>query len=163
MRRRRPLALVLAVVVAAAIVVGVGRWQARRDTVSEQRGIERIWAVVSKHPALDGWRITSTLGFRCLSYRQGAYPFAYELCFDSAGRLVEALDRTGPSLAVSTVRSQPQDATIRVSSPAIDTVLRQMGAFSVHPAREVAHQYLVGTRTPHVRVPQGSGLPSARP
>jgi hypothetical protein len=160
-RARTVLAAGSVLTVAAAIVGG--RWEAHRATHAEQRGIARLFAAAAANPVPDGYRIDSR--FRCLLYKRGVQPFAYELCFDSQGRLVEAIDRLSGTPVASTLRSQPQDATIRVRSSGIDEVMRQMGAFRVGASRFIAVRYPPSDspRLPPPKVPPGSGLPSVRP
>lgn len=166
MRSRRGALVAVSSVVLLGAVVLAGRWESQRATRIEQHGIERVFAAASAEPVPDGYRIDAR--FRCLLYKRGVHPFAYELCFDPSGRLVEAIVRLSGEPVVSTLRSQPQDATIRARSSAIDDVLRQMRAFRPGASRFIAVRYpaydpTVRHRPPPPRVPRGSGLPSARP
>jgi hypothetical protein len=148
-----------AVLAALAVVVVVGRWQENRDIAKQRRGMAAIFALAEHHPIPDAWRIAPP--FRCLLYRDDTNPFAYELCFDPYGRLVEAIDRRSHSPEVSSLRSQWPKASIKVDSGALDIVLRQMKAFDPRspqgPAVRPGPWFNLKLRPP--RIPPGSGLP----
>jgi hypothetical protein len=158
----RGLTVFSAIAVAFAALVVVGRWQASHEIDGERRGMQRIFEVAAARRIPDAWRITTT--FRCLLYRGGSNAFAYELCFDTSGRLVEALDRTGRDLVVYTLRSEPSKASIRVDSAALDAVLREMKAYGPGAPREAAIRPQLYFRPPPKppHMPKGSGLPGVR-
>ena len=61
-------------------------------------------------------------GMDCLLYKRGSNPFALEFCFDGAGRVIEAIDRTRRSARASGAsarirRRRPSASTGRSSSP----------------------------------------------
>jgi hypothetical protein len=159
-RKRALLLAGPAVAVAAAIVVG--RSEGNREIRSERAGIARIFAEAAARPIPDGWRIASP--FRCLLYRQGSEPFAFELCFDPRGRLVEAIDRRSGLPVTSTLRWEPGAATIAVDSAKLDEVLKEMGAFRPGVrtgGAAVRPSVWFREPPPPPRLPAGSGLPGA--
>jgi len=88
---RRPVLVIItaALLVGAAIVVG-GRWEIHRFERSEGGHMRAVWQEVARtRPA--AYRIASPVD--CLDYARGEDPFALEVCFDSAGRIVDAIDR----------------------------------------------------------------------
>jgi hypothetical protein len=82
-------ALAGALIVCGAVVV-VGRWEMHRFERSEGARMRAVWQEVSgSRPA--AYRIAAPVD--CLDYARGKDPYALEVCFDSAGRLVDAIDR----------------------------------------------------------------------
>jgi hypothetical protein len=158
---RRALGLAGAGVAVLAATVVAGRWEANRDVDSQRAGMARIFAEATETPIPDAWRLTSQ--FRCLLYPQGSRPFAFELCFDAGGGLVEAIDRTSGLPVVSTLRSQPAKAAIHVDSAKLDQVLKEMDAFRRDAQREIAVRPRKWFRPPPPppHIPVGSGLPGA--
>jgi hypothetical protein len=78
-----------ALIVCAAIVV-VGRWETHHFERSEGARMRAVWQEVSRsQPA--AYRIAAPVD--CLDYARGTDPYALEVCFDSAGRLVDVIDR----------------------------------------------------------------------
>ena len=163
---KRVVTLTLVAAGLAALVVGAGRWQENRNVRQENAAMARLFALAAKQRIPDGWRIDGS--FRCLLYRQGSNPFAYELCFDPRGALVEAIDRRSGLPVASTLRFQPNRATLHVSSTGLDVVLREMRAFAPTALRGSAIRYpapaeLVRPIPPPLpRIPPGSRLPGAR-
>jgi len=122
------LALVLVALAALGGFVALGRWERSRNAENQMRGMERVRALVGPldSPSLSGYRVEP--GFDCLTYRRGANEFALELCFDPAGRLIEAIDRRTTSRHISSLRSDPTASTIRVDPSEVERLLRKMGA-----------------------------------
>ena len=60
--------------------------------------------------SLDAYRVGVGPGMDCLLYKRGSNPFALEFCFDGAGRVIEAIDRTGQSARASgaSARTRPR-------------------------------------------------------
>jgi hypothetical protein len=125
---RRSFAFALAAAVVLAALVGVGRWERSRNARDQVRGMERVRALVAPldSRSLSGYRVQPA--FDCLVYRSGRNPFALELCFDRAGRLVEAIDRRTQTRHISSLRSDPSASSVRVDRREIDRLLRKMGA-----------------------------------
>jgi hypothetical protein len=127
-RRRSLLALALVAVAILVVLVAVGRWERSRNARDQVRGMERVRALVGPldSPSLSGYRVDP--GFDCLTYRRGPNEFALELCFDQAGRVVEAIDRRTATRRISSLRSDPSASTVRVDPQEIERLLGKMGA-----------------------------------
>ena len=127
-RGGRAAALAVAVVVAAAALVALGRWERSREGHRESDGfriVERLIGPLDS-PSLSGFRVLP--GFDCLTYRRGANPLALELCVDRAGRVVEAIDRRSYDRRIWSLRFDPSRSSVRVSEPEVRRLLRKMGA-----------------------------------
>ncbi len=155
----RRIGVVALFVLCAVLVVVAGRWDANRDTEAQRKGMARIFADAKQSRVPDAWRITGS--FRCLIYPQGGFPWAFELCFDPAGGLVETIDRRSGLPNVYTLRSQPSKASIHVESRALDAVLRQMDAFTPTAPRgpAVRPKLVFKPPPPALTIPTGSGIP----
>lgn len=120
MRRRVVvLALLLLLLVAAAAAIPIGRGEGHRATAKQLRGIDRVRAAIGLN--ILGARLSGVAqvgALKCLLYRAGDYIYALELCVDSTGRLVRAVDATGAADA------QSWDIT---ATPAAGPVLLQPG------------------------------------
>ena len=124
---RRALAAGAVIVVAAALVL-VGRWQARSDVSAQLRGIETVRRLVGPldSPSLSGFRVLPQ--FDCLTYRRGGNPFALELCVDGEGRVVEAIDRRTVHRRFWSVTYEPSQAATRVDPAVVRRLLNKMRA-----------------------------------
>lgn len=118
----------LAIVVVAAALVALGRWERGTQIRAQVAGLKRIERLVGPldQAALSGYRVLPQ--FDCLVYRRGANPYALELCVDRSGRLVEAIDRRTEPRRYSTLRAQPAASPIRLDRAEVDRLLRRMGA-----------------------------------
>lgn len=117
--RRLVVFVLLLLLVAAVAAIPVGRWEGHRATAKQQRGIDRVRAAIG--PDILGMRLSGVAqvgALECLLYRAGDYIYALELCVDSTGRLVRAVDATGVADA------QSWDIT---ATPAAAAVLLQPG------------------------------------
>jgi O-antigen ligase len=90
---RRVAVVSLALLVAAAATVGLGRWERARYVTRETTEMRALFDAVGGQIA--GRTLTS---YRpgppdCLWYQVGSHPYGISLCFDGEGRLVEASDR----------------------------------------------------------------------
>lgn len=126
-RRRATLGLVVLLVVLGALVP-LGRWERAHAAREENAGMRRTLALVGRvgSPSLSGFRVFPA--FDCLTYRRGTNPFALELCFDHAGRLIETIDRRTPTRHISSLREDPTRATTRVDPSLVHRLLHRMGA-----------------------------------
>jgi hypothetical protein len=124
----RVLAMVAAVAAALVGLVLLGRWEKHRWVQAQVRGQERVVRLVGSldQRSLIGFRVLPQ--FDCLVYRRGAELLALELCVDRGGRLIEAIDRRGGVRRYYDLESDPGAATIRLNRPAVDRLLRKMGA-----------------------------------
>jgi hypothetical protein len=115
--------------VGAVACIPVGRWQAQRATAAERQRIEHIAAMVgpigTRPPT--AYRLAI---YDCLLYPVGPDAYALELCFDSHGRLVEAIDRAriGYQPKVGTLRYDPTQAPIVVPPARLLSVFHGAGA-----------------------------------
>jgi hypothetical protein len=116
------------VVVAAAALVAVGRWEGSREAAREVRGFHVVQRLIGPLDSrtLSGFRVLP--GFDCLTYRRGANVFALELCVDRSGRVVEAIDRRSYDRRIWSLRFDPGASTDRVDRAQVDRLLRKMGA-----------------------------------
>lgn len=129
MRSRTRLVAALSIgVILLAALVGVGRWERGRWVRSQVHGMERVRAAIGPldSASLIGYRVLP--GFDCLVYKRGADPYALELCTDTAGRVVQTIDRRG-GRRYSSLQAEPAASTFRVDSRTVDRLLRKMGAF----------------------------------
>ena len=119
----------------------------------------RVYAAAAAHPVPDAWRLSPPL--RCLDYRKGTNNFAYEVCFDSDGRLLEAADRTARVPKFWLLTAEPSKASITVSVHALDVVLNEMDANDPHaplgPAIRPVAWFNAKLKPP--KIPLHSGLP----
>lgn len=116
MRRRRLVFAAGIAVLVLLLLIPVGRWERNRRAGNELTGIRRVLAAIGPldQPSLDAYRVGVGPAMDCLLYKRGSNPFALELCFDGAGRVIEAIDRTGSSPRISSVREDPSASTIRI-------------------------------------------------
>jgi hypothetical protein len=125
--RLRSLAAVVLLAVAGGLVA-VGRWERVREAHREVRGFEVVQRLIGPldSKTLSGFRVFPA--FDCLTYRRDGNPFALELCVDSAGRVVEAIDRRTFDRRVWSLRFDPGASTDRVDDAEVEGLLRKMGA-----------------------------------
>jgi hypothetical protein len=103
---------------AAAIgVVLLGRWEHARASAHQRALMAHTYHLATarglRSPLISAYRLSPT--FDCLLYRApGDRPFAYELCFDSEGRLIETIDRSGSQVRIGSLRQEPSQAGIRI-------------------------------------------------
>ncbi|MGH2933055.1 MAG: hypothetical protein ACRDL2_00870 [Gaiellaceae bacterium] len=128
MSSRRASALAAVSIVVLAALVPVGRWERGRAAREENAGMRRTLALVGPlgSRSLSGYRVLA--GFDCLTYRRGENPFALEVCFDGAGRVVETIDRRTATRRISSLREDPTRSTIRIDLTEAHVLLRKMEA-----------------------------------
>jgi len=120
-------ALVLAVVLVA--LIPVGRWEARRHARHEIAGIKRVLAAIGPldSSSLDAYRKgVGNPGLDCLLYKRGTNPFALEICFDAAGRVVEGYDRRGSGPKIWSLREDPTASTVRIDYAQAEALLARL-------------------------------------
>jgi hypothetical protein len=120
-RRAAPFALA-ALLIAGALVV-VGRLEARRHADGQNDGIARVRHSVGAldSSSLSGFRILST--FQCLTYRRGPTRLALELCVDSSGRVIEAIDRRSGEPRYWSLREDPERARVTVDRAEVERLI----------------------------------------
>jgi hypothetical protein len=127
MSARRLVLVSVGACVVLVVVVLIGRWEADRRAETQSRGMARMVARVGSldDQTLDAFRYLGA--FQCLVYGRNGNPVALELCVDSAGRVVETIDRTGPEPRIWSLRDDPERSTVRVDRAEVDRLLRMMG------------------------------------
>jgi hypothetical protein len=125
---RRSVSWAVAAVVAAAVLVVVGRHERSSQATREVRGFHIVQRLIGPldSPTLSGYRVLP--GFDCLTYRRGKNAFALELCVDPVGRVVEAIDRRHYVRRIWSLRFQPSASTDHVDRAEVDRLLKKMGA-----------------------------------
>jgi hypothetical protein len=115
------------VVVVAALLVGIGRWERDRRADEEVRGMERVLVAIGPldNATLASFRFLTD--FQCLGYRRGENPVALEACFDADGRVVEAFDRREGEAEIWSLREDPTSSTLRRDRAEVDRLLLRMG------------------------------------
>lgn len=106
---RRTLLVATACVLAAAVVVLVGRSQRGTERRKNLDGIAFLRSFVGSNLGkADDYRVAP--GLYCLLYKANGRIFGVELCADRYGRLVEAVDRRGTLPVFYTVTPEPSVA-----------------------------------------------------
>ena len=120
-------ALVAGAVVAAALLVVIGRWERSHRAHSQSDGIRRIVEEIGPldNPRLDSFRFLAR--FQCLLYRRGKDPYALEICADAAGRVVEAIDRRENPPRIWSLRDDPTRSRVRIDRAEFDRLLVELG------------------------------------
>jgi hypothetical protein len=122
--------LVAVAVVALAALVPIGRWEGKRHSEAEVRGMSVTRALIGPldSPTLSGYRVLRD--FDCLVYRRGNNPYALELCVDEHGRVVETIDRRQFDRRIHSLREDPSASTLLVDRAIVDRLLQRTGAKS---------------------------------
>jgi len=120
----RVLGIGAAIVVALALLVGVGRWEEHHAARTEMGAMRSVLAAVGGD--IDSTRLS---GYRygppdCLAYHDKAMLLALQLCFDSEGRLVQSVDRRPEQPRYSSLEYEPSLSTIRFPRKRIDRLLQ---------------------------------------
>ena len=121
---RRVLGAVLAIVVTAALLVGIGRWEQHRAARTETAGMRSVLAAIGgdiDSKQLSGYRYGPP---NCLAYHDKAMLLALQLCFDSEGRLIQSVDRRPDQPRYSSLEYEPSLSTIRFPPAEIDRLLQ---------------------------------------
>ncbi|MHB8643726.1 MAG: hypothetical protein ACYDA3_12675 [Gaiellaceae bacterium] len=119
----------LALVVVLLALIPIGRWEARRHARLEIAGIQRVLAAIGPldQPSLDAYRKgVGNPGLDCLLYKRGTNPFALELCFDAAGRVIEGYDRRGKGPKIWSLREDPSASTVRIDYAQAEQLLARL-------------------------------------
>jgi hypothetical protein len=121
---RRMWAIGLAVIAAVAVLLAVGRWEQRRAAKTELTGMRTVVAAIGGDivtPSLSGYRFGPP---DCLAYHDRVMLLALQLCFDSQGRLIEAVDRRPNQPRYYSLEYKPSLSTIRFPRTKIDQLLQ---------------------------------------
>lgn len=127
MRNRQVAVSALAVALLMLALIPVGRWERSERAEEQVRGMAQVRAAVGPlgSDTLKGYRYLAN--FQCLVYERGENPFALELCVDSSGRLVEAIDRRSGDPEIWSLRDDPTRSTIRLDRQEVDRLMHRMG------------------------------------
>jgi hypothetical protein len=127
MTPRRIVAGLLAALAVAALLVAVGRWERGHRADEQVAGMRRVLEAVGPldSPTLKAFRYLTS--FQCLLYERKGNPVALELCVDTEGRLVEAIDRRSGDPEISSLRDDPTRSTIRLDRAEVDRLLMLQG------------------------------------
>jgi len=125
--RRASLFALAAVALVAALVV-IGRWERSRQIHSQAAGMRTILRLIGPldNPTLAGFRVLPA--FDCLTYERSGNGLALEICVDSAGRVVQAIDRRGLRRRFWTLQFEPSASPVRVSRAEVVRLVRKMEA-----------------------------------
>jgi hypothetical protein len=125
--KRSLVATGVALLVAALVLVAVGRWERGHRADEEVRGMESVLAAIGPldNSTLATFRFLTD--FQCLGYRRGENPVALEACFDAEGRVVEAFDRRRGEAEIWSLREDPTSSTLRRDRAEVDRLLLRMG------------------------------------
>jgi hypothetical protein len=110
-------------VVAFLVLILVGRLERSSERDYNLDGIAMIRALVGNrisHP--DDYRVPT--GLSCLLYPDHGRVFALELCIDSNGRIVEAVDRRGSVSVFYTAVYEPPIARQRLSVALVSHLIK---------------------------------------
>jgi hypothetical protein len=121
--RRRLIVVAVAALLVVGALITVGRWEEHRAARHEIAGMRAVLA------AIGNLRTRRPTGYRlgppdCLAYATTGNAFGLQVCFDSAGRVVETVDRRGVQPKYSSLVYQPSLSTIRVPRTLVDQLLK---------------------------------------
>lgn len=111
----------LALVLGAAAVIALGRWE--RDRYSTETSARMAAVASAVGPSIVDPSISDMFfagPARCLTYAVGDAVYGISLCFDSAGRLIETTDARGTTASFETLRFEPRLARVSVGPDEVD-------------------------------------------
>jgi hypothetical protein len=117
------------VVVLLLALIPLGRWENRRHVDRELAGIRSVLAAIGPLDTAkpDAYRKNVWVPpIDCLLYRRGSNPYALEICFDGAGRVVEGYDRRGTSPKIWSIKEEPAKSTIHVDRARLEAELARL-------------------------------------
>jgi hypothetical protein len=119
-------------VVAAVAVTAAGLLGKHHEQNAMRRGIDEVRVAIG--PSLTRPGPTDYLyspGRTCLLYGAGGVAYALELCIDSQGRVVEAVDRRGSTPRFYSIVEEPGASPFRISptlfASLVEKVQRSVG------------------------------------
>jgi hypothetical protein len=123
----RALAVATAVVVSLILgAVAYGRAEGRHAVAAQQRGILGVRAAVGQRLLHPDQAIYDPGGqLECLTYQGDGRNAVLELCFDPAGRLLEAVDRRRAE-SIWSLRWDPAAAPLRLDPPTVETTVKRL-------------------------------------
>jgi hypothetical protein len=131
---RRIAVIVVAVMAAAIACILIGRWEKQRAVAKEVTGFRTVLGAIGGRidvVSLSGWRVGPP---DCLAYHDKVQLFAYQLCFDRQGRLIEAVDRRGAQPAYYSLEYEPSLSPLHFSPKLVDQLLRS-AEFASHKSK----------------------------
>jgi hypothetical protein len=123
----RRLALVGACVALLAAAAGwYGTVEGAGAIDRQQQGLLAVRTAVGPRLLHPGQAVYDLGGrLQCLAYAVNSNVFALELCFDSQGRLIEAVDRRGVE-HISTLRWRPSEAPLRLAPAEVERAVKNV-------------------------------------
>jgi hypothetical protein len=124
---RRVAVAAATILLVAALLVAIGRWERERRAREQVRGMERVLVAIGPldNSNLAAFRFLTD--FQCLGYRRGRNPLALEVCFDAHGTVVEAFDRREGEPEIWSLRDDPTKSSLRRDRAQVDRLLVEMG------------------------------------
>lgn len=125
---RRVVVTAACVVVILGALVAVGRWERSRQIDTQAGGMRHVLALIGPldNPTLAGFRALPA--FDCLTYDRSGNGLALEICADSAGRVVQAIDRRTSHRRFWTLQFDPTASPVRVDAAEVHRLVRKMEA-----------------------------------
>lgn len=121
---------IVLVVVCLALLAAGAAWYGTVEGAGaidrQQQGLLAVRTAVGArllHPAQAFYDLGGRL--QCLTYPAKGNLFALELCFDSSGHLIEAVDRRNAE-RISTLRWRPTEAPLRIAPAEVERALRNV-------------------------------------
>lgn len=122
---RRPVPMLVAAILVAGALVAIGRWErshaARSQNAAMRQVLEDAGTSLTARP-ISGYRRDP---FACLAYEETPVTFALQLCFDSAGRLVETVDRRSGVPKYASLTWEPSLAKVMYKPARIQALIAQ--------------------------------------
>ena len=125
---RRASLFALGAVALVVTLVVIGRWERSRQIHRQAAGMRTILRLIGPldNPTLSGFRVLPA--FDCLTYERSGNGLALEICVDSAGRVVQAIDRSGVRRRFWTLQFEPSASPVHVSRIEVVRLVRKMEA-----------------------------------
>lgn len=125
---RKRIGWAVAAVAVAGVLVLIGRLEREHHADIQNARIAKVVAAVGalSSPTLDAYRMRND--FDCLIYKRGTNPYALEVCVDSRGRVLEAIDRRHGEPWIGSVREERSLATNHLSRAEVERLLKKMHA-----------------------------------
>ena len=128
MTRTRVATVALAAVAVAVVLVAVGMLERSHEQSYERSGIDRVRAAIG--PSLTRPGPTDYLyspGRTCLLWAGGGRSYGLELCIDSRGRVVEAVNRSGSTSKFYSLVEEPGAARMHIAPSLFVALVKKLG------------------------------------
>jgi hypothetical protein len=126
---RRMLLTGIAIVVAALVLIAVGRFERHQEQASVNRHIEEVRAAIRPsltRPGPDSYLYSP--GRSCVLYGAAGRSYGLELCVDPEGRVIEAVDRRGATSHFYSLVDEPRAAQLHISPILINSLINRVKA-----------------------------------